>query len=122
MNISPMHSCNFGQFGYYGKQGPVLEEVYPGYSGKMKDNDTVCISKKDGMARYTTAGNVRTLAIQEKHPRYRYVFSDDDVVDTYIVDGAVRKVTAGEIRKDFALEEENARKEGRVPRIIDFNI
>ena len=121
MNITPVSANNFGRFGYYGKKGPVLEDVYNGYNRTLRDCDVIYIKDKQGKMHPTTVGNIRALAIQEEHPNYRYMFKDDDIIDKKITDGIISQITAGEIRKGFSKEEEMAYKEGRTPNIITNN-
>ena len=112
MNISPINQTSFGRFGYYGKQGVALEEVYPNYSSNLKDSDLIFVKDSNGVKYPVSAGNIRTLAIQEKYPFYRYMFKDSDVVERKNIAGEIIEITAGDIRKEFAQEElksENAR-------------
>ena len=123
MNITPINQTSFGRFGYYGKAGAILEEVYPNYSSSLKDTDVVFVRDSKGTKYPVSAGNIRTLAIQEKYPSYRYMFKDSDVVERKNIGGSLVEITAGDIRKEFAQEEINSKK-GTIPYIskIDYEI
>lgn len=100
-----------GNFGYYGKKGPILEDLYLGYNKNLKDSDVIYI-RRNGQNNAAVVGNLRALAIQEEHPKYRYMFRDSDVVE--------EDLSAFDIRKEFEEEELKAsiRRNGK----IDFTI
>ena len=100
-----------GHYGYYGKRGPVLEDIYPEYKRNYKDNDVFYFEGKNGRKPVIT-GNIRALAIQEQYPKYRYMFSDNDLVQ--------EDLRAGDIRREFEQEELNAetRRQGKLYYIV----
>ena len=123
MNFSPVNQVNFGRFGYYGKQGILLDEIYPTYSSKLKDSDVIYVKDLKGVKYHVSAGTVRTIAIQEKYPGYRSMFKDSDIVTKKLLGNEVIEITAGDIRKEFAQEEMQAEHKEKYPaRNIDYSI